>query len=390
MPGVDISTGVVARHGTLTIVQGGGGDDRSRSPAAVARARRSSSTATRHRTASGTRARRTSSRSPFCPPEAVPGRHRQLRHLPGAAREHLRDGGQRHRRRARRRDDPGWTVGLIVYGGPGNDHLIGSQAGDFIAGGSGNDVLVGNGGSDQIYGDSGVNVDLITRTLTIPTTNTAVAPNADGLVAGTDNISGSDGNDVIFGDHGIVGQDVGIATVGPSGYVLPANPERIQTTLRIVTIQTDQPGNGAADSISGGTGADRILGGNGGDTISGDEDNDLILGDQGYIHYPTPDSGAALPNVITTCMNPNTGACAQTIGGADSIDGGTGNDIVFGGTGSDTISGGDGNDLIFGDHGAVAGAIDTALLPVHQPFNAHTFSLDVDQHARRRTAAPPT
>ena len=375
VPGIDISTGVVARHGTLTVVQGGGGSDQITvtggggpgAPLVVygdtsqdglwyggAANVLSFAVLITPKPFQNVVGSSNSFRVPIANTFATAGNDSVDAHVSGTT--------------------PGWTVGLTIYGGPGNDHLIGSQAGDFIAGGSGDDVLVGNGGTDQIYGDSGVNVDLITRTLTIPTTNTVVAPNADGLVAGADNISGSDGNDVIFGDHGIVGQDVGTATVGPSGYVLPTNPERIQTTLRIVTIQTDQPGNGVVDSISGGTGADRILGGNGGDTISGDDGDDLILGDQGYIHYATPDSGASLPDVITTCMDPNTGSCAQTIGGADAIDGAAGNDVIFGGTGGDTISGGLGNDLIFGDHGAVTGAIDTSLLPLHLAVALHPFS----------------
>src|SRR5207248_2937658 len=76
------------------------------------------------------------------------------------------------------------TVGLTIYGGPGDDFIRGSQTGDFLAGGSGNDVIWGERGADQIYGDSGVNVQVITRQLDIPTVNTSVYPNHDSLVAG--------------------------------------------------------------------------------------------------------------------------------------------------------------------------------------------------------------
>ena len=47
------------------------------------------------------------------------------------------------------------TVGVTAYGGPGDDVIYGSQAGDFLAGGSGDDLIVGGRGIDQIYGDSG-------------------------------------------------------------------------------------------------------------------------------------------------------------------------------------------------------------------------------------------
>ena len=82
------------------------------------------------------------------------------------------------------------VLGITAYGGPGNDTSCGSQAGDFLAGGSGDDTISGRRRIDQIYGDSGVNVDIRTRTLTIPTTNGSIAPNADAMVAGRDSLFG--------------------------------------------------------------------------------------------------------------------------------------------------------------------------------------------------------
>ena len=55
------------------------------------------------------------------------------------------------------------TVGFTAYGGAGDDLIIGSQAGDHLAGGSGDDTILGLRGVDHIYGDSGVNVDILTR-----------------------------------------------------------------------------------------------------------------------------------------------------------------------------------------------------------------------------------
>ena len=68
----------------------------------------------------------------------------------------------------RRRDGALPAVGFVAYGGAGDDTIYGSQAGDYLAGGSGDDLIFGERGSDQIYGDNGVNVDVITRELTIP------------------------------------------------------------------------------------------------------------------------------------------------------------------------------------------------------------------------------
>jgi RTX calcium-binding nonapeptide repeat (4 copies) len=53
------------------------------------------------------------------------------------------------------------SVGFTAYGGPGNDTILGSQAGDFLAGGSGNNVIEGNRGQDQIFGAAGFNVNVM-------------------------------------------------------------------------------------------------------------------------------------------------------------------------------------------------------------------------------------
>ena len=57
--------------------------------------------------------------------------------------------------------------GSSIYGGAGNDTIIGSQTGDILAGGSGNDTILGERGDDLIYGDNGINVDVLTRVLTV-------------------------------------------------------------------------------------------------------------------------------------------------------------------------------------------------------------------------------
>src|SRR5262249_797457 len=72
----------------------------------------------------------------------------------------------------------GVTVGVTAYGGPGDDVIYGSQAGDFLAGGSGDDLIVGGRGIDQIYGDSGGKLHLLHRELGIPTPAGPTTPGA--------------------------------------------------------------------------------------------------------------------------------------------------------------------------------------------------------------------
>ena len=83
-----------------------------------------------------------------------------------------------------------WTVGIVAYGGAGDDLIIGTQTGDHLAGGSGDDTILGQRGADVIYGDNGVNVDVISRELFIPYVNASVRPVRDDLRPGNDTLFG--------------------------------------------------------------------------------------------------------------------------------------------------------------------------------------------------------
>ena len=256
------------------------------------------------------------------------------------------------------------ALGVVIYGGGGNDTISGSQIGDVLAGGSGNDTIFGNAGDDRIYGDSGVNVDIISRVLSVPTTDAArpandnPKSNRDSLVAGQDTIYGNTGDDIIFGDHGVVLQPI-------------PDAQKILIVRRVSDLRTDQPTNGAADTIFAGTGNDIVLGGGAGDVISGEDGNDLVFGDFGEV--------AAMPvaGVVGTIdatllplnmnldpsrvsrpdlrpVHPITFFSIDTLnvfgGGDDLIRGNDGDDILIGGQGADRILGGAGDDDIIGGH----------------------------------------
>ena len=214
-------------------------------------------------------------------------------------------------------------IGLTIYGGPGNDLIIGSQTGDQLAGGSGDDTIMGQRGTDIIYGDSGFNVDLITRLLSVAVAGTGPAGylpakfvDKDGLTAGNDllygegpgsapaaatNTVGND-DDIIFGDLGIVTQDVSgardvtkpvdpkpqaISTTSISdqfsqlrdkmGAPLPGGPVWVSQGVKNVDSAALQ--NGGNDWIYGNADRDLLVGGTGNDAIDGGIENDLILGD---------------------------------------------------------------------------------------------------------------
>ena len=258
--------------------------------------------------------------------------------------------------------DDTWFLPVTIYGGAGNDLLIGSQAGDHIAGGSGDDLIFAQDGVDHVYGDSGFNVDYevtvdetsvhdVARLLTVPTVDKSIEVSRDGLVAGSDEIHGEGGDDIVFGDHGVIDQADGTL--------------RILTTGSVTRIATDVPDNAADDDLFGNAGRDRLLGGGGGDDIDGGEQNNVVIGDHGFIDLVVNDADLTDVDVIQTTQ--------PTIGGVDTITTGSGNDIILGGTAGDTVRASAGNDLVFGDHGKIEGNVDGAFLPLEDATPEFTF-----------------
>lgn len=181
-----------------------------------------------------------------------------------------------------------------LYGGSGNDTIIGGSAADYVFGQSGGDNLQGRGGTDFLFGGSG-----------------------------DDQLVGGDGDDLIFGQNGSdkmvwnPGDDTdlneggaGIDRVDVNGgngaevFTTTANGTRVRFdrldpapfALDIGTSEflfvnmnggNDQfsaTGNLAAliqITVDGGAGNDTILGSNGNDTLLGGDDNDFIDGQQG-------------------------------------------------------------------------------------------------------------
>ena len=285
------------------------------------------------------------------------------------------------------------TIGVTIYGGAGQDTIIGSQAGDILAGGSGDDLILGQRGRDLIYGDSGINLDVITRVLTVATANASSLQTADSLFAGHDVLIGegfgsapstapgqADDADVVFGDHGQVTQDVQDARtwrLDEATQTFVADDavrlQRLQTTLVLMRLAVVQPQNGVSDTIEGDLGNDLLLGGGGGDTIWGNAGNDLVFGDHGRVDCTQIDADAdttgcriepaglpfdvALNDHLFTWTSIFTGPTANW--GNDLVTGDSGHDLLIGGAGSDRMTGGGGDDDLIGGHTgrAVAGSV---------------------------------
>jgi Ca2+-binding RTX toxin-like protein len=119
------------------------------------------------------------------------------------------------------------TQSAILFGGNGNDTLIGGGGNDQLAGEEGNDTLVGAAGNDTLCGDNGNDV-------------------LNGGV-GNDTLFGEAGNDVLAGD---LGDDLLL-------------------------------GGDNNDTLDGGVGNDRVYGQAGNDTLIGGVGNNILVGGDG-------------------------------------------------------------------------------------------------------------
>jgi len=227
-----------------------------------------------------------------------------------------------------------------IEGNEGNDIILGGAAGDTI--------LKGNAGEDVILGDNGTIRLSGGKVVTINTANEAQGGadkiegnEADDIIIGgtngsSDEILGGEGDDLILGDNGIL-------EFGSDGIL-----DSVSSAL---------DGIGGGDVISGDGGKDTIIGGTGGDTIygnsaspAGDDEGDILIGDNGDIYLSGNVQGKLLilgsaVNLITTTDE------EDSTGGADTIYGNIGDDVILGGMNSDNLYGNENDDLILGDNG---------------------------------------
>jgi Ca2+-binding RTX toxin-like protein len=179
-----------------------------------------------------------------------------------------------------------------LFGGSGDDTLIGGAAADFLFGQAGNDTLMGNGGLDSLFGG-----------------------------AGNDVLTGGAGNDEVFGQAG--------------------NDRMIWN-----------PGD-ASDRNEGGSGSDtvEVNGGNVAEAFLGIAVKDRILFERIDPAPFTIDIGTSENLVVSANGGDDSFSADGNLPGLI-VDGGAGNDTIVGGTGNDVLRGGDGIDFIDGNQGS--------------------------------------
>jgi len=299
----------------------------------------------------------------------------------------------------------------ILRGGSGNDTLNGGSGSDSLVGGAGNDKLQGQGNSyDTLSGgpgddtlDGGDGYDRISESADVDftatdssltglgsdtliniqlvqlfggsTANTIDASAFSGraflngsgghdtLTGGGwyDRIFGGSGRDLIIGGSSVVDSGTGLPTYD----VLRGQGGNYDTLI----------GGDGNDKLNGGIGHDSLVGGGGDDVLTGESGNDTIDGgegidrlyERGNVDLTLTDTGLtgglgndAVSSIETAYLKGGNGdnrldASAFSgdvtligVGGADTLRGGSGNDMLNGRSGADSITGGDGDDTLKG------------------------------------------
>lgn len=278
------------------------------------------------------------------------------------------------------------AVDATIFGGLGNDILIGSPADDLIYGGSGNDILIGGAGVDHEYGDEGND-----RFGDLALGN-GVADDA-----GNDFLFGGDGFDEFVWEPGdgsdtIEGGDVQsdilwfLGSNAGQAFLLDTEagqPTHANVTLGGATVDTHgveqinllaQNGDDTvtvgdlsatevkAVDIDLGGGADDVIvnGRNIADNLQVSSSAAGLVGIEG-LRYDLDISNAAQNDSLTVHGNDGNDSIKANVGVENTIEiifyGDAGDDYLsadatlFGGIGNDTLVGGVGVDHLFGEEG---------------------------------------
>jgi Ca2+-binding RTX toxin-like protein len=273
-----------------------------------------------------------------------------------------------------------------LTGGRGNDTFVGFTSGDTINGGSGTDTVRLQGSSAALDAASDadiqgveaisfsgvtvpVTVDLSRQTEGFTVTGTSLADTIRGS-SGADRINAGSGNDTILG---YVGDDRVNGGSGTNTLVLSETSHDLNNAAndRLISVQIVTAAAAAAAvtislanqtegfSIIGSAFADVLTGGMGNDTFQGMTDGDVLNGGAGtdtlrLTATSAPVNGASDAQIVNVEAITFSGAVAAVnLDLSQQSDGftvtGTNHaDTIRGSTGADTLNTGSGNDLIVG------------------------------------------
>lgn len=264
-----------------------------------------------------------------------------------------------------------------LIGGEGNDTLDGGDGDDFLTGGTGGDSLVGGDGVDTLsYADETAGMSLLFGFMMVGAwSGDVIASDIEVLVASSGNdqlngqmsfeeIHGGAGVDsLVFMSHAYGGDGDDILVAGTSGGVLHGDDGADALT-----------GSNLADALYGGAGNDTFVLGDGSDTLAANADSvdggtgiDMVRF-AGTVGVTADMSGTGVDGHGLEGIEILSGSYGddslttddfsrELLGndGNDTLTGGAGFDTLHGGRDRDLLAGGAGDDLLFGGYGGDAG-----------------------------------
>jgi len=240
-----------------------------------------------------------------------------------------------------------------IFGGQGNDEIIGNGGNDVLSGGRDRDTIFGNAGNDAI--DGGLDEDSLVGGDGNDTIFGLAGIDIINGSAGNDDISGGSEGDSLIGSLGndTVTGDIGNDTIdgGSGNDVLNGS---FDDDLIIGNAGDDTlNGEGQNDELAGGAGNDAVNGGNGFDTLTGGAGNDTLNGEGNADEISAGDGNdLAIGGDGTDVVNGGTGEDTLSGGeGDDNLNGDIGDDQINGSNGNDFVNGGNGNDILGGNNG---------------------------------------
>src|SRR6478672_5332579 len=159
----------------------------------------------------------------------------------------------------------------LLFGGAGNDTLLGKGGNDFLFGGDGNDTLTGGDGDDQAFGQGGND-----RMVWNPGDDTDLNEGGDG----TDTVEVNGGNGAEQFTTTANGTRVRFDRLTPAPFSIDiGTSENLTLNANGGDDSFSATGNLAAlikITVDGGAGNDTISGSNGNDTLLGGAGNDFV------------------------------------------------------------------------------------------------------------------
>ncbi|WP_412778660.1 hypothetical protein, partial [Bordetella trematum] len=263
-------------------------------------------------------------------------------------------------------DARGATEGVILYGGAGDAVIYGGSGNDLIAGGGGSNVIHAGQGNNIVFGNAGINIDLgapmdmaagagadvsTLHALTLvlspeQAAGLAVGASADLLQAGANTITAGDGNNIVFANFGR------IVTVSPVNYLRnrgdfidPAAADgasvRYLSGAGLLSLENLPLRGTGSNQVTVGNGRNVVFGGLGDDVLQAGEGYNLLAGDGAQALY---DGSGHIASFGSTF--PSEGGDNQLYN--------AGHGVMLGGLGNNVLESGAGTNVMFGAHGRVS------------------------------------